>query len=167
MSFKDIPFGTKEKFNIVVEIQKGDPNKYEYSEELDNLILDWVFTEGFSFPFNYGYIPQTRGGDGDALDVFIIGDQPLEPGVIVQCKAIGIIELLDRGEQDDKVIAVPLADPKYSKFNEIEELPFDYKKIFEEFFAGLGKQKSKTLEIKGFHNSGRAMKEIGDSYEGK
>ena len=160
MSFKDIPFGSKDKFNVVVEISKGSPNKYEYSEELDNLILDWVFTDGFSFPFNYGYIPQTRGGDGDALDVFIVGDQPLDPGVIVECKAVGMIELLDRGEQDDKIIAVALADSTYSKYEELEELSLDYKKVFEDFFAGLGVQKSKTLEIKGFHGSARATKEI-------
>lgn len=160
MSFKDIPFGTTDKFNVVVEISKGSPNKYEYSEKLDNLILDWVFNDGFSFPYNYGYIPQTRGGDGDALDVFILGNNPLDPGVIVECKTIGIIELLDRGEQDDKIIAVALADPEYSKYNELEDIPFGSKKILEEFFKGLGKQKDKTLEIKGFHNSSRAIKEI-------
>src|SRR3990167_1312411 len=157
MGFKDIPFGTKDKFNVVVEISKGSPNKYEYSEELDNLILDWVFTDGFSFPFNYGYIPQTRGGDGDALDAFILGSYPIDPGVIVECKAIGMIELLDRGEKDDKIIAVALADPKY---NELQDLSSDYKDVFEKFFAGLEKQKDKTLEIKGFHDSLAATKEI-------
>lgn len=160
MSFKNIPLGTNNKFNVLVEIAKGSPNKYEYSEKLDNLILNWVFTEGFTFPFNYGYIPQTRSGDGDALDVFIIGKHPIDPGVIVECKAIGIIELLDRGEKDDKIIAVALADPEYSKYNELEALTFDYKGVFEEFFAVLGKQKNKTIEIKGFHNASVAAKEI-------
>lgn len=164
MSFKNIPLGTKDKFNVIVEIAKESPNKYEYDENLDNLVLDWVFTDGFGFPFNYGYIPQTKGGDGDALDVFIIGDHQIDPGVIVECKAIGIIELLDRGEQDDKILAVALADPEYSKYNEIEDLNFDYKILFEKFFTELAKQKNKTFEIKGFHSASRAVKEIEKSH---
>lgn len=164
MSFRYVPFGSKEKFNVIVEIPKGNPNKYELSEDHGNLVLDWVFTDGFSFPFNYGYIPETRGGDGDALDAFIIGDQPIDPGVVAECKAIGIIELLDRGEQDDKIIAVALADTNYSKHEELEDLDIDYKSLFQEFFTELGKQKSKTFEIKGYHDSARARKELDSAH---
>lgn len=160
MSLKDVPFGSKNKFNVVVEISKGSPNKYEYSEKMDDFILDWVFTGGFNFPFNYGYIPQTKGGDGDTLDAFVVGNFPINQGVVVECQAIGMIEVLDRGERDDKIIAVPLSDPEYSKYNELTELPFKYEKLFKEFFAELGRQKDKTLELKGFHNSARALKEI-------
>ncbi len=165
MSFKEIPFGSVDAFNVIVEIPKGSQNKYEYDEELDNLVLDFVFNGDFRFPFNYGYIPQTRGGDGDPVDVFIVGKHPIDPGVIVKSRAIGIIELLDRGEQDDKIIAVALADSEFSQFSESEDLPFDYKKIFTEFFIELGKQKNKTLEIKGFHDSSTATRAIESSLQ--
>src|SRR3990167_8529121 len=112
MSYKNIPLGKPEQFNAVVEISKGGENKYEYDENLDSIKLDWVFSGGFHFPFDYCYIPQTRGGDGDHLDVFIIASHPLQIGTIVECRPVGMIELLDRGEEDNKILAVPVADLK-------------------------------------------------------
>jgi len=160
MSFNNIPFGKIDEFNVIVEISKGSQNKFEFNEELDEIELDWIFTGNFCFPFNYGFIPKTRGGDGDHADVFVLSSGPIETGTIVKCRAIGIIELLDRGEEDDKVLAVPLADQEYNKYQYLNDLNFDYKKVFEDFFKELGIQKKKTLEIKGFHEKEKANEQI-------
>jgi len=160
MSFKNIQFGTPEEFNVIIEIPKGSKNKYEHNEETDEIELDWVFVNDFCFPYNYGFIPQTKGGDGDNLDVFVISSHPIDIGTIVKCRAIGMIEQIDRGEQDDKIIAIALADPEYNKCKELEELTFDYEVIFKKFFDELQVQKNKTIETKAYHGSKRALEEL-------
>ena len=160
MSYKNLPFGSIDAFNVVIEIPKGSQNKYEYDEELDLIKLDWVFTDGFCFPFDYGYIPETRGGDGDHLDAFVLSSIPIEIGTICQCRAIGIIKLLDRGEEDDKILAIPLADPQLKNIQSLEDFKENYEKIFREFFKELEKQKNKIIEIKEFSDSTKAKEEL-------
>ena len=160
MSYKNISFGKPDEFNVIVEIPQGSKNKYELNEKTGEIELDWVFTNDFCFPFNYGSIPQTKGGDGDCLDVFVLSSHPINMGTVVKCRAIGIIKLIDRGEQDDKIIAVALADTEYSKYKDISELPFDYETIFTDFFKELGIQKNKVMTIEGFEGESEALKEL-------
>jgi len=165
MSFKNIPFWKIDEFNVIIEIPKGSQNKYEYNEETDEIELDWVFINDFCFPYNYGFIPQTKGGDGDNLDAFVISSRPIDIGTVVKCRAIGIIEQIDREEQDDKIIAIALADPEYNKYQELEELPFDYEATFKEFFDELQIQKNKTIETKAYHGRKRALEELKSARE--
>lgn len=165
MSYKNIPLGTADEFNVIVEIPKGSENKYEYDEDLDIIKLDWVFTDGFHFPYDYGYIPETRGGDGDHLDAFVFSSHPIDFGAVVKCRAIGMIELIDRGEEDNKILAVALADPKYADHQELSDLDFDYKDIFEKFFKELGVQKDKVMEIKGFRDKAVAIEDIKSAHK--
>jgi len=160
MSFKNIPFGEINEFNVIIEISKGSEKKYEYNEESDQIELDWVFTDGFSFPYNYGFIPQTRGGDNDPLDVLVLGSLPIGKGTILKCRAIGIMKLIDRGEQDDKIIAVSLTDPEYNKYQDIKELLFDYQSILKKFIKELSIQKNKVMEIKSFEGKEKALEEL-------
>ncbi len=160
MSYRDVPFGTPENFNVVVEIQKDGQVKYEYDEQWREIKVSAIFKNGFSFPFDYGYVPETRGGDGDYLDVFVLGSQSVQMGAIAECRPIGMIELIDRGEKDDKILAVPLNDLGSENIKTLEDLPFDYKVIFEEFFKELAVQRNKTMEIKGYKDSKTAMQEL-------
>ena len=160
MGFKNIPFGTPKEFNVIVEIPKGSQNKYEYNEETDKIELDWVFVNNFCFPYNYGFIPQTKAGDGDSLDAFVLSSSPINRGTIVKSRAIGIIKLIDRGEQDDKIIAVSLTDSEYNECQDIRELSFDYETIFKDFFKELAIQKNKVMEIKGFKGREKALQEL-------
>ncbi len=103
MTLKNIPFGSLESFNVILEISKGSPFKYEYDHEKDTIVQEFVFKDGFLFKYNYGFVPETMCGDGDPQDVMILNNKPLEQGKIYQCRAVGIIELLDRGEEDNKL----------------------------------------------------------------
>lgn len=165
MSYKNLPFGSVERFNVVVEIPKGSQNKYEYDEELDLFTLEWVFIGDFKFIFDYGFVPQTRGGDGDMLDAFVLTSHPLEQGTVVECRAIGMIELLDRGEVDNKILAVPVVDRKYTDVRELADLDFEYEQTFRNFFKELGAQKDKVIEIKGFKGSKGATKALEETHE--
>lgn len=165
MSFKQIPFGTLEKFNVLVEIPKGSAVKYEYDEKIDAIILDWVFADGFKFIYNYGFIPQTCGGDGDNFDAFLITPYPIAMGTIAKSRAIGMIELLDRGEEDNKIIAVPVADPSLENYQKLSDLDFDYKKEFINFFNEIARQKNKPMKVNGFHDKLIALAAIKRSLE--
>lgn len=96
--------------NIVVEIPTGSSHKIEWRRHEGYFALDRVEPEIFAKPMNYGFIPQTLDEDGDELDAVVITDEPLPTGVVVTAKVIGVINFVDDGEVDDKIIAVPADD---------------------------------------------------------
>ena len=100
-----------DEFIAVVEISKGSKKKYEIDKETGILMLDRIVPSGMYYPMSYGFIPRTLCEDGDALDVCIICDEPLDPMTLVKCKPVGCIEMIDCGERDEKIIAVPVKDP--------------------------------------------------------
>lgn len=160
MDFKNIPFGSPEEFNVLIEVPKGSKLKYEYDEKTDEMKLDFVFSGDFEFISNYGLIPGTKGGDGDHLDCHVLGDSPAIVGAVILARPVGIIEMLDRGETDNKIIAVSVGDPAFTNVKTLEDLPVDLSDKFKEFFKEIGIQKKKTLEIKGFYGRDRAIGEI-------
>lgn len=159
MPYKNIPFGQPESFNVLVEITQGSNLKYEYDEATDSLKLDFVF-EDLAFPFNYGFIPGTLGGDGDTLDAIVLSSAPLKSGLVVQCKAIGILKTIDRGEVDDKVVTVPLNDALAKKYLDIADLSPDSLRQWTEFYMEVGRQKKKSIKILGLKNKKAALEEI-------
>lgn len=165
MSLKNIPFGSVKTFNVIVEISKGSQNKYEYDETQDVIKLDWVFHGGLKFPFDYGYIPQTRAGDGDCQDVFVLSSHPLSTNTVVECRAIGVLEQLDRGEEDNKILALPVADPEFKDINSLDDLSTEYKNLFREFYAGVAKQKNKIIEITGFGDRVKAEADLATAHQ--
>ncbi len=130
---------TPEDFVAVVEITKGSKKKYELDKETGLLILDRVLYTSTHYPTNYGFIPRSFGDDGDPLDVLILSSQALEPLTLVRCFPIGYISMLDDGRNDEKIIAIPFADPTYNKYRDITELP---EHIFEEMIHFFGVYKA-------------------------
>jgi inorganic pyrophosphatase len=160
MKVENIFFGTVEAFNVFIEITKGSPKKYEYDEESQTIKLDFVFRDGFVFAYNYGLIPETKAPDGDHLDAIVLSDNNLAMDTIVVCRAIGMIELLDRGIEDNKIIAVSIDDENYKDIQSINDLPKSWFSEMEDFFKGIAIQKNKTMEIKSFQDKGRALFEL-------
>ncbi|MEK7075810.1 MAG: inorganic diphosphatase [Patescibacteria group bacterium] len=165
MTFKNIPFGSLESFNVILEIPKDSPVKYEYNHEKDAIIQDFVFKDGFVFKYNYGFIPETLCGDGDPQDVMILNTKPLEQGKTYQCRAIGIIELLDRGEEDNKLLAVIINDSESNNITDISSLTEKDLQDFKDFYAEVARQKNKTMEILGFHDKERALSELSKAHQ--
>lgn len=146
----NLGFGEIEKFNVLVENKQGTKTKYEYDEVAGILRLDFVFSDGLVWPYNYGEILGTLGGDGDKLDAMILSTEPIDPGIVVSCRAIGTVEILDRGEEDNKIICVPVVDRGMEKVLDLNDLGEEWKKIPTEFYLEIARQKNKTMEIKGF-----------------
>ncbi|MDD5952321.1 MAG: inorganic diphosphatase [Oscillospiraceae bacterium] len=113
----------KDDFEAVIEIPKGGTAKYELDKETGMLKLDRVLHTATHYPANYGFIPRTLADDGDPLDVLVLCTETIEPLSLVRCYPIGVIRMVDSGEKDEKIIAVPFNDPTYNSFKNLEDLP--------------------------------------------
>lgn len=142
-------------FVACIEIPAGCKNKYELDKETGALVLDRILYTSTHYPQNYGFIPRTYAGDNDPLDVLVICSEPIVPLALVQCYPIGIINMVDSGLVDEKVIAVCAHDPIYGKYREIKELPSH---IFDEichFFRVYKSLEGKQTQV--FNIEGRAQ----------
>ena len=137
-----------EDFIAIVEIEKGSKKKYELDKQTGLIILDRILYTSTHYPANYGFIPRTLADDGDPLDVLVLCNEIIYPMTLVTCMPIGVIKMVDGGELDEKIIAVPLDDPNYKHYYDIKELP---KHIFEEmmhFFEVYKMLEHKTTTVK-------------------
>ncbi len=114
---------TPQDFVAVIEIPKGSKKKYELDKETGLIILDRVLHTSTHYPANYGFIPRTFGDDGDPLDVLVLCSEELDPLTLVRCFPIGYISMLDGGKNDEKIIAIPFADPTYNDVTDLDGLP--------------------------------------------
>src|SRR6185295_13057533 len=101
--YKDIDPGTAEEMNVIVEIPKGSKNKYEIDKETGMISLDRPLFSAQDYPCEYGFVPQTLWDDGDALDVLVLSTYPILPGILVKMRPVGIMNMIDAGENDAKV----------------------------------------------------------------
>ena len=112
-----------EDFICVIEIPKGSRKKYELDKETGLIILDRILYTSTHYPANYGFIPRTYGDDGDPLDVLLLCSEALEPMSLVRAYPIGMINMLDNGQNDEKIVAIPYNDPNYNVYTDIDHLP--------------------------------------------
>ena len=159
---KNVP----ESFNVIIEIaMNADPVKYEVDKESGALFVDRFMSTSMHYPTNYGYVPQTLSGDGDPVDVLVITPVPLIPGVVVTCRAIGILKMTDEAGEDGKVLAVPI-DKKcslYSHWKKPEDMnPLRLKTIAHFFEHYKDLEAGKWVKISGWEGPEAAEKEITD-----
>ncbi len=146
----DIEPGTKDKMNVIIEINKGSKNKYEIDKETGMIALDRAMHTAQDYPFDYGFVPQTHWDDGDALDVLVLTTYPLHPGILVRVRPVAIMGMIDDGESDDKVIAVPVDDPRFDEIQDLSDINKHTLKEIEHFFGTYKKVQNKEVETKGF-----------------
>lgn len=160
MSLKDVPFGSPEKFNVVIEISQGSQDKYEYDEKLDVIKLDRVLFSAQRYPANYGFIPETRADDGDHTDVLLFSTNPIFPGAVVEARAIGFMNMNDGGEIDNKILAVPTEDPRFAHVKSLAELPEHSPKEIKNFFETYKILQNKTVTVGEFESAEKALEYI-------
>ncbi len=122
------------EFNCIVEIPKGSHNKYEIDKETGMIALDRANYNSAAYPFDYAFIPQTLWEDGDALDVIVLSTWPLDVGVLVAVRPVAIIDMIDAGESDAKLIAVPVNDRRFEHIHDLADLNSHTIKEFTHFF---------------------------------
>ncbi len=147
-------------FVCVIEISKGSKKKYELDKETGLIILDRILHSAVHYPANYGFIPKTYGDDKDPLDVLLLCSETIDPLTLVRAYPIGVMYMVDNGESDEKIIAIPYDDPIYNSYKDISELP---QHIFDEmkhFFATYKDLENKKATVEKFGNAQEAIKII-------
>jgi len=162
MSFEKLTPGSKapDVFNVVIEISANSaPVKYEVDKDSGCVFVDRFLGTAMHYPVNYGYVPQTLSGDGDPVDVLVMTPFPLPTGVVVPCRAIGILQMEDESGVDGKVLAVPTQKllPSYDKINHLSDIQISH---FFEHYKDL--EKGKWVKVLGWKGVDEAHKEILD-----
>jgi len=159
--WKEIEPGTKDEMNVIIEIPKGSKNKYEVDKKTGLIALDRVMHTGQDYPFDYGFVPQSLWHDGDPLDVVVLSTYPFAPGVLVKARPVAIVHMVDGGERDEKVIAVPVEDPRFDHVLDLADVNKHTLKEIEHFFLTYKQLQNKAVEING--TEGRKVAE--DAFE--
>ena len=168
MSLHDVTPGARapDEFNVIIEIpMNADPIKYEVDKESGALFVDRFMTTAMHYPCNYGYVPRTLSDDGDPVDVLVITPFPLSPGVVVTCRAIGVLMMEDEAGGDAKVLAVPTTKilPIYDHWRKPEDINQMRLKAIQHFFEHYKDlEAGKWVKVKGWEGPEAAKREITD-----
>jgi inorganic pyrophosphatase len=158
-----------ETFNVVIEIPaESDPVKYEVDKESGAVFVDRFLTTAMSYPCYSGYVPQTLSGDGDPVDVLVITPYPLHPGVVVPCRALGILKMEDEAGIDGKVLAVPTTKilKMYEPWKTVDDVnPMRLKAISHFFEHYKDLEEGKWVKVLGWEGIEAAHKEVLDGVE--
>lgn len=144
----------------VIEIPQGSRAKYEIDKASGLLKLDRVIYSSFYYPHNYGFIPRTLGDDHDPLDILVISSISVQPLCIIEARVIGVMQMIDNGEGDDKIIAVAANDMSVNHINNVEELPEHFFKELRQFFEDYKKLENKTVQVEDFGDKSTALRII-------
>ena len=136
--------------NGIIEIPRGSRAKYEIDKESGLIKLDRVIYASMYYPLNYGFIPQTLGEDGDPLDVVVLTQVSVVPLCLIPSKVIGVMQMIDRGEADEKIIAVAEQDPSVSGIENVEDLPPHLISELRHFFENYKTLENKKVVINDF-----------------
>jgi len=150
--------------NVVIETPKGHRNKYRYDDALGLFLLDGVLPAGAVFPFDFGFVPSTLGGDGDPLDVLVLMDEPAFPGCLVRTRLLGVIEAeqTENGEttRNDRLIAVAAKSRNHREIADLNQIAPNLVAEIEHFFVSYNQIKGKTFQPLGRHGPEGAMRVV-------
>ncbi len=159
---------TVDKFYVVIEIPKGSKKKYEYDKETGLMRLDRILYTSTVYPMNYGFMPKTLADDGDPLDVLVLCSEVLDPFVSVECYPIGVVQMIDNNEYDEKILAIPFKDPTFNGFRDISTIPqhiLNEISHFFEVYKELEHSKTSVKEIKGREDAIKTIKNSIEKYK--
>ncbi len=161
-NYLELPVGAKapELVNAVIEIPLEGISKYEYDKTLHVFRLDRNLFSPVHYPGDYGFIPSTLGDDGDPLDVLVLVDTPSFPGCLQEVRPIGVLDMIDQGQGDEKIIAVGEGNPRYNDVNNYSDIYPHILLEIKHFFSIYKDLEGKSVEVKGFKDAATAREII-------
>jgi inorganic pyrophosphatase len=149
------------EFDVVIEIPKGQRNKYEMDHETGRIRLDRMLFTSTRYPADYGFVEHTLADDGDPLDALVILDEPTFPGCLISCRAIGMFRMRDEMGLDDKVLCVAATGPRTAHLRDIEDVSeFDRLEIHHFFEVYKALEPGKQVETAAWADQAAAYSEI-------
>jgi inorganic pyrophosphatase len=139
--------------NVLIEIPGGSKNKYEFDKDMNAFALDRVLYSSVQYPYDYGFIPNTLADDGDPLDGMVIMDQPTFPGCVIAARPIGMMEMVDGGDRDEKILCVPDKDPRFAHIKSLSNIAPHRLDEIAEFFLTYKNLEKKKVEILGWKDA--------------
>lgn len=136
--------------NVLIEIPAGSKNKYEFDKDLQAFALDRVLYSSVQYPYDYGFVPNTLADDGDPLDGMVLMDQPTFPGCVIPARPIGMLEMIDGGDRDEKILCVPDKDPRFVNVKSLKDVSPHRLEEIAEFFKTYKNLEKKVTEILGW-----------------
>lgn len=152
-----------DEINVIVEIPKGSQNKYEYDKKNGVFALDRVLFSPMHYPGDYGIVPQTLGEDGDPLDALVLVTYPTYPGILIHARPIGALKMQDNGENDDKILCVPLNDNRLANLQDVSEISEPVRQEIAHFFQVYKELEGKKVIVGGWEEAGDAKQIINAS----
>ncbi len=146
-----------------MEIPAGSRNKYEFDKDRGVFVLDRVLYSSVHYPMDYGYIVGTLAEDGDALDALVVVNEPTFPGCHITARPIGVLDMKDEKGPDQKVLVVPLGDPRFHSIRDISDLDPHWLREIENFFQTYKALEDKWTEVVGWEDAEAAHRVIGAS----
>ena len=143
----DLPYGKKEALRVIIEIPKFSRIKYEVDKDTGLIKYDRVLYSPMHYPANYGFVPQTWWDDDDPLDILVLGEEPIAPGVLVIVRPIGAMQMTDGGENDIKILGVPTEDPRFEKTRDIKDIEPHLLKEIAHFFKRYKELQKKEVTV--------------------
>lgn len=155
----DLPIGPNapEEVNVVIEIPKFSTNKYEYDADMGVMRLDRVLYSPLFYPTDYGFIPSTKYLDGDPIDVLVLISHPTYPGIVVDAKPIGVLEMRDGGDPDEKILCVATKDPRFGTRKDLGDVNPHTLDELHHFFEVYKQLEKKEVEILGWKGKEAAL----------
>jgi inorganic pyrophosphatase len=154
---------TVDPIDVVIEIPMGSRNKYEYDHTTHQIRLDRVLHSSVHYPTDYGFIPDTLSKDGDPLDVLLIVHDSTFPGCVVPARPIGVLRMHDEKGVDEKILAVPVGDPRFEEVHSLDDVRAHWLKEIENFFATYKLLEDKFTELEGWDDAEVALTVIEES----
>lgn len=153
MALCDVPLGkhAPETVNVIIEIPRFSSNKYEYDEAMGAMRLDRVLYSPLFYPWDYGFMPQTKYLDGDPVDALVLITHPTFPGIVVEAQPIGVLEMVDSGLPDEKILCVASKDPRFNNRDSLADLHSHTLDEILHFFEIYKQLEKKNVEINGWH----------------
>ncbi len=161
----DIDRENSKEFNVIIEIPKGSRIKYELDKKTGLIKFDRVLYSPMHYPGDYGFIPQSLWEDGDPFDVLVLTREPLVPGCLVKCRAVGVLDMIDGGEGDAKVLAVPITDPRFNHILDLKNVNPHILKEIKHFFSVYKELQNKEVEVGDWRDKKEAIKDIEKSFK--
>lgn len=158
------PFDRQGNVHVVVETPRGAKAKLKYDPELKVFVLSKSLMAGLTYPYDWGFVPSTAADDGDPVDALVVHEAATSPGLVLKCKVIGVLEILEhrkkRKQRNDRIIAVPVNSHAEKDLDDVRQLSKQVREELEKFFVATAELQSKTLECLGWRGPKHASQII-------